>query len=181
MELDKLKSAWQDIGGENKNSATLKKMLSEKRHPVLKGIRLQMIIEITTWTFFLFVYYDIFDGDRKPFYANALLVTAVLLLLVHSVMGYLSAKNRVKGTNLKQSLVKYLSMIKKYAVVSVASRVLTIVCVLIFFIATIHFTTNKYFLLAGILLIIPVQIFLLKRMWGKRIKTLEAAIHGLGE
>lgn len=181
MELDTLKSAWQDMGGENKNSAALKKMLSENRHPVLKGIRLQMIIEITTWTFFLFVYYDIFDGDRRPFYVNALLVAAVLLLLIHSVMGYLSAKNLVNGTNLKQSLVNYLSKIKLYAMVSVASRVFTIVCLLIFFIATIQFTTNKYFLLAGIALIIPVQIFLLSRIWGNRIKKLKAAIHGLGE
>lgn len=92
------------MGGPNKNNEELRKMLQENRHPVLKGIRLQMIIETTAWTIFLFVYYDMFDGHRKPLYLNALLVTAVLLLLLHSITGYLSAKNLVSGNNLKQSL-----------------------------------------------------------------------------
>ena len=45
MELNQLKSAWQGMGGPNKNNEELRKMLQENRHPVLKGIRLQMIIE----------------------------------------------------------------------------------------------------------------------------------------
>ncbi|MEO6733870.1 MAG: hypothetical protein ABIN01_21780 [Ferruginibacter sp.] len=181
MELDQFKSAWQGMGGEHKNTAALKKMLSENKHPVLKGIRLQMIIEITAWTFFLFVYYDMFDGDRRPFYVNALLVAAVILLVMHSVMGYLSAKNIVNGNDLKQSLLNYLSKVKIYALVSVVSRVCVVICVLVFFIATIHFTPAKYLLLAGILLIIPLQVFLLVRIWGSRIKKIRAAINGLEE
>ena len=179
MELNQLKSAWQGMGGPNKNNEELRKMLQENRHPVLKGIRLQMIIETTAWTIFLFVYYDMFDGHRKPLYLNALLVTAVLLLLLHSITGYLSAKNLVSGNNLKQSLLNYLSKIKKYAVISVGSRVVTIICLLLFFTATIQFSPGKYWLLAGTLLIIPLQVILLSHIWGKRIKKLKATIKGL--
>lgn len=181
MELDNLKSAWKDMTSENKNTEDLKQMIRENRHPVLKGIRLQMIIEMTAWTIFLFFYYGMFDGDRKPFYVNILLVAAVLLLLMHSFMGYLSAKKLVKGDDLKQSLLNYLSKIKIYAIVSVASRAFTIICVLIFFIAPIKFTPNKYILLAGIILLVPFQVFFLSRIWSKRIKKLKTAINGLSE
>lgn len=181
MEHDQLKSAWKDIAGENKNTEELRLMIRENRHPILKGIRLQMIIETTAWTFFLFVYYDMFDGNRKPFYLNLLLVAAVLLLLMHSMMGYLSVKKLVKGINLKESLLNYLSKIKVYAVISITARVFTIICLLFFFIATIKFTPNKYMLLAGILLIIPLQVFFLSRIWTNRIKKIKVAINGLVE
>ncbi|MBC7887794.1 MAG: hypothetical protein H7Z13_07875 [Ferruginibacter sp.] len=181
MEPNQLKTAWNDIAGENKNGEELKLMIRENRHPVLKGIRLQLMIEITAWTFFLFVYYDMFDGDRRPFYVNLLLVVAVLLLLLHSIMGYLSAKYLVKGNTLHASLLNYLVKIKLYAMISVSSRVITIICVLIFFMATITFTPAKYLLLAGILLLIPLQVFLLSRIWGKRIKKLTEALNGLRE
>lgn len=181
MEPDQLKSAWKDIAGKNKNREELKLMIRENRHPTLKGIRMQMIIEITAWTFFLFLYYNMFDGDRKPFYVNLLLVAAVLLLLVHSMMGYVSSKKLVKGNNLKESLLKYFTSIKVYAIVSVTSRVFTIICLLIFFIATIEFTANKYILLAGIAMIIPLQVFLLSRIWIKRIKKIKAAINELSQ
>lgn len=181
MELNQLQSAWKGMDGENKNNGDLSNMLRENRHPVLKGIRLQMITETIAWTFFLFVYYDMFDGDRRPFYLNALLVMTVVLLLLHSITGYLSAKKLVNGNNLKQSLLNYLSKIKTYAVISVASRVFTIICLLLFFIATIQFTSGKYWLLAGIILLIPIQAFLLSRIWGKRIKKLKAVIKGLSE
>ena len=181
MEPESLKSAWKVMSGENKNAKELKRMLSENRHPVLKGIRLQLLIEMTAWTFFLLFYYDFFDGDRKPFYLNLLLVAAVVLLLLHSFTGYLSAKNLVKGNDLKQSLLNYLSRLKMYAVVSVSSRIFTIICLLIFFIATINFTPGKYLLLTCAILLIPLQAFFLSRIWNKRIKQLKTAINGLNE
>ena len=181
MEFDELKLAWKGLDGKDKNLEELKQMTRENRHPVLKGIRVQLIIEITAWTFFLFVYYDMFDGDRRAFHLNLLLVAAVLLLLMHSITGYISAKRLVKGNDLKQSLLNYLSKIKIYAVISVTSRVFTVICLLIFFTATITFTPYKYMLLSGILLIIPIQVILLSRIWNNRIKKLMEAINGLTE
>ncbi|MCW3091161.1 MAG: hypothetical protein JWP81_2230 [Ferruginibacter sp.] len=181
MEQDQLKSAWNNLGGENKKKEELKKMISENRHPVLKGIRLQMIIEMVAWIFFLVFYYDMFDGEQKPFYLNILLVTAVLLLLTHSFLGYLSAKKPVNGNDLKQSLVNYLAKIRRYALISVASRAFSFVCLLFFFTATISFTTQKYWLLGIILVILGLQVFFLSRIWGSRIKKIQLVVKGLNE
>ncbi|MEO7768755.1 MAG: hypothetical protein ABIS01_15095, partial [Ferruginibacter sp.] len=124
-------------------------------------------------------YYDMFDGAQKPLYLNLLLVMAVLLLLIHSLFGYLSAKKIVNGNNLKQSLVNYLSKIKVYAPLSVLSRAFSFICLVIFFTSTISFTPKKYLLMAIILLILALQIFLLSTVWSNRIKKIKMLIGGL--
>ncbi|MEJ7585940.1 MAG: hypothetical protein WKI04_00105 [Ferruginibacter sp.] len=181
MELDTLKSAWNDNGGKNKNTEELKMMLRENKHPVLRSIRTQLIIEVTAWAFFLLTYYNMFDGDRRPGYSNILLVSAVVLVLLHSITGYLASKNIVKGNDLKKSLFKYLTDIKIYAIVSVSSRAITIICVLLFFTSTITFTIDKYILLAAICLLICIQVYVLARIWSKRIKKIRATAESLKE
>ena len=181
MEIDQLKSAWSNMGNDNKNRDSLKRMLNENRHPVLKGIRLQLLVEIIAWTLFLFFYYDALDGGRKPIYVNVLLVAAVVFLLGHSLVGYFSSKFLIKGSNLQQSLERYLFVLKKFALLAVATRVFTIICLFIFLSATIHFTPYKFGLLAVLVFLVAIQVLFLSRIWNHRIKKIQATINGLSE
>jgi hypothetical protein len=177
MEQDALKSAWQGLATNQKSNMELSSMMREGGHPALKRIRKQLIMESVAFTAFLFVYYNAFDGDRKPFYANILLVMAMLFTILHNIVGYLLTKRPVKGSTIKQSLNNQLLKIKSFAAVSVASRVLTAVCLLLFFTSVITFNTNKYWLLAAIILLFVIQIIVLSGIWMKRVRQMKETIN----
>ncbi|TPG44137.1 hypothetical protein EAH81_06210 [Flavobacterium pectinovorum] len=67
-----------------------------------------------------------------------------------------------------ESLKNYLIKIKNYAVISIATRVFAILMLLGYFISTISLTNEKLVSLSFISLVIPVQIYLLHRVWVKR-------------
>lgn len=177
--MDTLKSAWKGMQTTNTQHDALRNMLLERKHPVLKHIRAQMIIEVIAFSVLLLVYYDFFDGDRKPLYLNLLLVVSLLFAIVHSVTGYIMARRKIKGDNLAQSLTRSLSAVRRFAIVSVSSRAATAICLLLFFTAAISFNTMKYAVLGGILLIFLVQVWILVRMWRNRIRQLQASVQSL--
>lgn len=181
MELNDLKSNWKNLSSDTKPTEALRQMIQKKGHPVLKGIRRQLSIETAIFTIFILVYYSGFDGSQKPFYANFLLVAAMLLVIVHNILGYLSAQNIVAGSDLKESLENYLAKVGRYAIISVASRVTASVCLILFFSSTVAFSGSRYLLLLGVLLIISVQVFLLSMIWKKRIRSLKAILGQLVE
>jgi hypothetical protein len=176
MQQDPLKSAWQGINDKPQTDIELKTMLQEKTHPVLKRIRKQLIIETIAFTAFLLVYYDFFDGDRKPLYANVLLVVAISFALLHNVIGYWFTKQPVKGDNLQQSLRNQLLKMKSYAIVSVFSRILVAACLLAFFLSVVTFNEAKYWMLAAVVSVFVVQIVLLSRLWIKRVQRIKGDI-----
>lgn len=178
MNEDNFKSTWKGIHTASTTPEALGKMIQENRHPVLKGIRRQLIIETIGWGAFLLVYYDFFDGDQKPFYANVLLVAAIGFMLLHSVVGYMVHRNKISGINLSQSLQQYLSGLKNYARISILSRVVSIGAFLLFFLITIQWTPHKYWLLA-LLGLLPVQVFLLYKVWASRIRQISHNIASL--
>jgi hypothetical protein len=53
MELDELRSAWSSVNAPAKSNEELQLMLKENKHPVLKGIRRQLMIELTCWFAFI--------------------------------------------------------------------------------------------------------------------------------
>jgi hypothetical protein len=182
MELNNLKEAWKrSAGADSLKSEDIHKMIREKNHPVLAGIRRQLIFESSVWTIFLFAYYSMFDGDQKPFYANILLVAAVVLLIVHNVTGFLAQQKLIKGLNLKQSLDAYLSSIRGFKVYSIATRVAAIICLLVFFTSVIGFNTFKYGMLAGLIILIPLQILVLSQIWNARIDQLKKLMKEFSE
>ncbi|WP_217602465.1 hypothetical protein [Chitinophaga sp. GbtcB8] len=179
MEQDPLKSAWQGINPNAKSNTELQRMLKEGAHPLLKGIRKQMIIETAAYIVFLCMYYNAFDGDRKPLAVNILLVAAMLLALGHNIINYQFTKRRIQGVNLQQSLNGQLSQMKIHATVSIASRVLMAACLLVFFTAVINFNTSKYWLLVGVIAAYILQMTLLSRIWLGRIRQMKDTISGL--
>ncbi|THU38312.1 hypothetical protein FAM09_16685 [Niastella caeni] len=179
MDQDALLSAWRAVDTTPKNTTELKSMLLEKRHPVLKRIRRQLIIETLAFTAFLFVYYDLFDGDRKPIYINGLIAGAMLLAITHNMIGYVLTKRPIRADNLKQSLEDHLFKMKIFAALSVASRALMAGCLLLFFTFVITFNTEKYWILIGIIGILLVQLTLLSGIWFRRIRQMKGTIDNL--
>jgi uncharacterized membrane protein len=179
MEQDALRSAWQGMSGQPRSNTELKAMLQENKHPVLKQVRKQLVIEIAAFAAFLLVYYDLFDGHRKPLYANVLLVAAMLLAIIHSGIVYMLTKRRMKGDNIKQSLEGHLINVKAHAAVSVFSRALVAACLLLFFTTVITFTADKYWLLGGLGVLFIVQMVILSRIWTGRIRRMKELLAAL--
>lgn len=180
MEQDNLSSMWKDISNKPKDAETLRSMMQEGKHPVLKNIRRQLVIEILAFTAFLIVYYDFFDGDRKPLYANVLMVAGMLLVIIYNITGYMLTKRRIKGDNLKQSLEDHLSKMKVFAVVAVTARVLAIGCLVLFFTSVIPLNAGKYWIIAGLTGIFIAQMVLLSGIWMRRIRQMKGTIESFG-
>lgn len=176
MELDALKSAWKNIESPVKTPEEIQQMLKENNHPVLKGIRKQLLIELIVWSAFLMVYYTMFDGDQKPLLINILLVVSVGSALVHNLTGYGLSKYLVAGTSVRASLQHYLLKVKTYAVISVISRILLMAGFLLFFSYNISFNTSKYLALSIAILLFILQLILLCRIWLQRLKRLNTTL-----
>ena len=176
MELEDLKSDWQNGLIAEKSEDDLQKMTRITNHPTLKRIRTKLIIETICFVLFLLAYYDWFDGDKKPFYANAFLVVSLLFFIANDVVGYFSIEKRIEGSNLKTSLEKYLSKIKQLSTLSLMCTFLYSISILVFFTSVIHFTREKSFILVGISIIFIQLMFWSQRIWTRWIKKLEQQV-----
>ena len=172
MQLNDLKSGWQNAGGTLKTETDLEKMTKVISHPSLKRIRVKLIIEIIGLVFFLLVYYDWFDGDKKPFWANALLASSMLLYILNDVIGYIAIARPIRGINLKLSVQNYLSRLKRLSFLSLTVSLLYSISIIIFFTSVIDFTREKKLILAGIVATLFLMFFLSFKIWNKRIKGL---------
>ena len=179
MNSDELKSAWKGIAPPAKTKEEIKLMLQENRHPVLKGIRKQLTIELLGWSAFLLCYYTMFDGATRPLSVNAILVTALVISIAHTLYGYALVKYPGNGAALTASLEKHISRIKLYAIGSLISRMCYAAGLLLFFTYSLEFTTAKYYSLAAIILVFFVQLAFLYRIWAKRLKGLSETFAGL--
>jgi hypothetical protein len=181
MELENLKSEYQNAGKAALSKTDIQKIISENNNPVLKGIKIQLLIETILWAIFLAVYYNIFDGHLKSSLWNFLVVVSVIFILVHNVLGFQIIGNPINGETILESLKNYLIKIKNYAVISIATRVFAIVMLLGYFISTISLTNEKLVSLSFISLVIPVQIYLLHRVWAKRKRRINKMFESLKE
>jgi hypothetical protein len=177
MELDQLKSTWNTSEIPTKTTQELKTMLLESKHPVLKEIRKQFVIEIAGWSVFLLCYYTMFDGDQKPLWVNFVLVITMLSSLLHNLSGYSFSRFLPEGNNIKSSLDRYLKKIRTYASISIFSRILLMTGFMLFFTFNIQFTTTKYLLLAAVVLVFSIQLIWLGKLWAKRISALKDTIN----
>lgn len=176
MELNDLKSNWQNAGGAFKSETELLKMTKITHHPSLKKIRIKLIAETIFLLLFLVIYYDWFDGDKKPFYANIVLVTGLLLYIANDIIGYVSIAKPVSGLNLKLSITNYFAKIKRLAIFSLVFSFLYSISLIVFFNSVIHFTKEKRFLLLGLAVILFQLMFWSFRVWTNRIKSLKQQV-----
>jgi hypothetical protein len=179
MELHDLKSGWQNAGKNVKTANEILSMTKISNHPSLKKLRRKLIIEIILLTMFLIIYYDWFDGDQKPIYANALLVVGLLLYILNNVIGYISLTNPAKESNLKLSLMTYLAGIKKRSLYSMLCSFMYSISLILFFVSVIQFNREKWFILLGLVIIFIQVMFWSHRVWMKRINRLETQVDEL--
>lgn len=179
MKLDELKSAWNAVEIKAKTNEEVLLMLNENKHPVLRKIRMQLVLECIAYFIFLLFYYSMFDGGTKPMFINILLVSSVLFPLIHNLMGYRAAKYLINGTVLKDSLLCYHKKMKRYAFISICSRVLFMTGLVLFFTYGLNFKKDTYLSIAIIMLIFLLQLFLLYRLWWKRLHKLDITIGSL--
>ena len=176
--MDPLKEAWKGAGTSTKSTADIKEMLKENKHPVLKKIRRQMIIEIVMFSVFGLIYYDAFDGHQKPLYANVILVASLLLVIFHNLIGYFNAKRSVKGDNLRVSLEKYEHQLKVFAFFSVLSRVIYTAGLAIFFTSPV---ISRLWPVLLLLALVALQVIIVARMWRNRIRAIHTTVGTLKE
>ncbi len=176
MELNDLKSNWQNAGGSFKRESDLLNMTKIIHHPALKKIRVKLIAETIFLLFFLTIYYDWFDGGKKPFYANIVLVTGLLLYVANDIIGYVAIAKPINGLNLKLSVTKYFVRVKRLAIFSLVFSFLYSISLIVFFTSVIHFTREKRLLLVALAVILFQLMFWSFRMWNRRIKSLQQQV-----
>ncbi len=173
MELNELKSGWKNAGGALKSEADLQKMTRMANHPSLKKIRTKLIAESIVLLFILLIYYDWFDGDKKPFYANFALVAGLLLYVLNDVIGYISISSPAREENVRLAVRNFLGRIKRLSVYSVIVTFLYSISIGIFFTSVIDFTREKGFIFLFAAIVVVQLNILSYRIWARRIKKLE--------
>ena len=177
MKIEDMKSLWDSVESNPKSNAEILEMVDEKRHPVLRGIKHQIIIESLGWLAFLLCYYSMFDGGEKPLLINFLLVLSILTPFIHNFYGYILAKHNVELQDVVASLRNHIKRMKNYAFRSVVTRVVFTTGLLIFFAYNMNISDNKeYVILVLALIVIAVQVIVLSLIWKKRIKQLQAVL-----
>lgn len=176
MELNEMKSHWQNAGSPSKSEADLQKMTRIMNHPSLKKMKRKLIIESIGLAIFLFVYYDWFDGDKKPFFANMFLAGSLLLYIVNDLIGFISITRLVMGTNLRLSIQNYLKSINRLFVFSMLTALLYSIALVAFFASVINFTEKKMMVLGAIIIILILMTVLSFNIWNGRIKKLKQQV-----
>lgn len=175
MTNDPLKAAWQtaNIPARDDLQAVVR---ARGGHPVMSRIRRQLLLEGGCYILFLLVYYDFFDGHRRPLYLNIILILSVACMLTQHLNGYLLAASALKGPDIFRSLQQKVLQLKQYAWLSVGSRVLGWCGIMVFFCTGITWTNAKYGLLAGAIVIMGVQMAMLWRLWQRRINRIKKTL-----
>ncbi len=176
MEINELKSAWQNATVSSKSEADLQRMTKIVNHPSSKKIRTKLIIETIALTLFLFIYHDWFDGDKKPLYANVMLVGGLLLYILNDVIHYISFVKPIGDENLKTSIKNYLSKIKRLSVLSLMISFLYGILLIVFFTSVINFTHEKYLILGGMITVLLLMIYFSFKLWKHWIKSISQQV-----
>lgn len=176
MELDDLKSTWKKTTTPEQPITAIIEMLKAHKHPVLKKIRAQLMIQAIGWTVFIIVAYSMFDAEKKPIWINLLALITTLLPILHHIFGYQLSKKPIVGPNLRLSLQHYIAQVKKYAIVNVGVRMLLLAGILLFFTYGLELNTAKIYSIVAILAIFIFQLTLLAMIWKKRISSLQTTL-----
>jgi len=176
MNIEELRNEWQSIKTPQIDLDRLKDMTIEKSHPVLSGIRKQLTMELMGWSAFLIICFTGLDADQKPILANAILVISVTLPMIFNIYGYRLSKELIAGPDISSSLQNRIDSLKRFAIASVVLRIMLITGVGYFFISTINITPSKLILLGTGSMFLMIPLYLLVRIWKKRIGKLSGTL-----
>lgn len=176
MENDKLKSIWKTIPAQHKSEIELAEMISERNHPILNAIKKQAFVELFAFTLFLFCYYTMFDGEKKPLLANIALVFAIAINMFYHFKGYRLQQLFRSSENVLEDLKRFAVKLKSYKLQTIIAKIIFIAGIGIFFTNGIQLTANKWGAIGLIVIIFIIQLILLNRVWVNRIRKIKATI-----
>lgn len=169
MDLNQLKSTWQQSGGDPKSAEVIRLMAQLNHHPQLKQVRVKLIIEVVLLAAFLLVYHNIFDGGEKPFWINAVLIGSALLFIASDVVTFILLLHPIRGDNLKESLGRFKGRLKRMAVFSIVTSLVFGSALILFFTHGLEWNSLRYGMLAGMIATMLILIFYHFRSWKWRI------------
>ncbi|MFB9108548.1 hypothetical protein ACFFVK_08155 [Flavobacterium gyeonganense] len=176
MDLENLKTNWSKMNYLPKNDMELEKMTSIKNHPVLKKIKTKLIIETLAISIFLLTYYSGLDGDKKPLYANILLIFSAIAYIINGLLSLQVIQKPIQGENLKESIYTYYKKVKTISKISLSITIIYTASLLLFFGFEINFRgEKKWILLFGIIVLIQL-LFLSSRIWKSWLEKLKIEI-----
>lgn len=176
MEIDNLKSVWQEISTPQKNTEELNLMLKKYSCPMLSSIKKQLTIETTSFSVFLLSYFTMFDGQNKPLAINLVIISSILLQLFYGYRGY-SIHNEFRGSeNLSYELKRLVSRLRPYRLQTLCARIFFASSLLLFFVYNINPSQEKWIAISFIIEILVVQMIFFYRIWSKRINRLELVL-----
>jgi hypothetical protein len=181
MDLNELKSTWQNAGRERKSQLELQAMTKINNHPKVRRTKIKFIIEVILLVAFLAVYHDILDGASKPLWLNIMLVSSIILYIANDIIGYVTLLNLVKGHNVAKSLQNLKVKLWRILVVSLITSIGFAVALLLFLTFNIQFTTSKYALLAGMVLTMIIMISVSYKTWIGRVRHIHKSAEDFGE
>lgn len=179
--MDPLKATWDSTPNPQRTISDLQDIIRRHTSPVLKSIRKQMIIEAIGYIAFLLVYYDFFDGDRKPFYLNLLLVISLGCMLLYNVAGYMMASHPAEEKNLLENMRQKLQAVRKYAAWAICTKIAGFAGIIAFFVAGIQWNTPKYATLLCVVIIMVIQAYAHWKIWSGRIKRIRQTVEELSQ
>nr|WP_295928357.1 hypothetical protein [uncultured Dyadobacter sp.] len=177
MNIDDLKSDWQQDGSEPLSETQLAAMTRVRNHPSLHKLRIKFLTEIAALGAFLFVYYDGLDGAAKPLLVNALLIISILLYMFNNALGYFQIQNPSVTGNIRNALAKQAHALKRLAVLSLVSSIVYATALLIFLTYQTAFTQRKYIILSALIVAFVLLFYYSWISWQRKIahfKQLEA-------
>jgi O-antigen ligase len=176
MDLQNLKTNWSKMNYLPKNDIELEKMTSIKNHPVFKKIKTKLIIETLAISLFLLTYHSGFDGDKKPLYANILLVFSAITYIINGLLSLQVIKKPIQGENLRESIYNYYKKVKTISKISLSITIVYTASLLLFFGSAINFREEKkWILLFGFIVLIQL-LFLSSRIWKSWLEKLKIEI-----
>lgn len=180
MDLENMKSTWQESAPDKKDIGQLKKMTELKNHPSILKTRRTLLFEGALLVAFSFFYYDGLDGTEKPLWANLLLIGSATAFIITRYIGWAILQNPVRSqVNLLSSLQVFENRLKRIAGWSILSSLLFNTAILVFFSSVIRFTNGKYALLGVLAIILLISVYLSNSIWRKRIQTIHTVLENL--
>ncbi len=170
MDLDDLKSTWKNAGSHDLQKNELLRLTQINNHATLRGMRYKLIIEIVVFTGFLALYYDAFDGDQKPVYANVMLVLSLVAFITGNVAAYYFTKNPIQGNNIKASLETRLLILRRIVRFWVVSSIIYSVSLLVFLSSSITFTNTKYGIILTLAIIAAIALYASFQKWKDKLQ-----------
>lgn len=170
MNIDELKSGWQQAGGAFYSEKELAMMTRVRNHPTLKKLRIKMLSEIVMLGVLLFVYYDGFDGADKPFYVNTLLVISICLFILNNAVGYFRIQNPIVAGNIRDSLTRHTRALQHMAILSLITSASYAVSLLLFFTSKIVFDQHKYIILSALIVASMLLFYYSWISWQRKIR-----------